>query len=263
MIKTHEDQAQLQFDIIRIIEWSKKWQLPFNIDKCCVMHYGYSNVNADYHMNTINISEENLQRDLGINFDSNLKFSKHIGVITKKANSRLGIIKRTFQSLSPDIFLPLYKTLVRPILEYCSCVWSPMLKKDMIEIEKVQRRATKMVKGFNTMEYNERLYRLNLDSLHFRRKRGDLLQVYKILKGIENIESNKFFSINQDRTRGHCLKLFKKQSNCNLRLHSFSQRVIKDWNGLNEETVRCETLNSFKTALKREWCLHPERYDMP
>ena len=212
-------------------------------------------------MSNTELSESVLEKDLGVHFDPSLKFSSHIGKITAKANQRLAIIKRTFSKMTPAMFLPLYKTLVRPILEYCSSVWNPLLKKDRVEIEKVQRRTTKIIQD---LEYSERLFRLKLDSLNFRRRRGDLIQVFKILKNKENVDTDLFFTLNmEDRTRGNLMKLFKKQSHSNIRLNSFSQRVVNDWNNLSNAVILCDSVNSFKTALKKEWASHPERYDMP
>ena len=258
------DISAIQQDLDALYNWSVKWQLGFNATKCKVIHYGSNNMEANYYLNGILLESTSKERDLGVIFDDKLKFSEHIGAITAKANSRLGIIKRTFSNLTPAIFVPLYKTLVRPLLEYCSPIWSPILKKDSIEIEKVQRRATKLVKQIVNLDYNERLHFLKLDSLHFRRRRTDLIQVFKIIKGIDNIDHNIFFEISHNtHTRGHSLKLFKKQSNCNLRKQVFSQRVINDWNSLKESTVQCKTVDSFKSALKKEWAHHPDRYDMP
>ena len=264
IIQSLQDHKHLQEDIIRLVEWANKWQLTFNIEKCKVLHYGKNNPCLKYVMSNTELSESDLEKDLGVHFDPSLKFSSHVGKITTKANQRLAIIKRTFTNMTPEMFLPLYKTLVRPILEYCSSVWNPLLKKDKVEIEKVQRRATKIIHEFKDLEYSERLFRLKLDSLNFRRRRADLIQVFKILKNKENVDKEVFFTLHMDdRTRGNQMKLFKKQSHSNIRLNSFSQRVVNDWNNLSNEVVLCDSVNGFKTALKIEWASHPERYDMP
>ena len=263
-ITSIEDNEKLQEDLNALNEWSRKWQLGFNTSKCKTLHYGTNNKQFTYLLDGDTIENSTLEKDLGVTFDLKLKFSEHVGIITRKANSRLAIIKRTMHNLTPNIFLPLYKTLVRPILEYCSAVWNPMLMKDRIEIEKVQRRATKLIPSLCNLEYSERLYRLNLDSLHFRRRRSDIIQVFKIVKGFDNVKCDNFFKVNADnRTRGHSLKLVKVSNNCNTRLNSFSQRIINDWNSLEEATIQCKTINSFKSALKKEWSNHPDRYDMP
>ena len=159
--------------------------------------------------------------------------------------------------------MPLYKALVQPLLEYCSPVWNPMLKKDKTEIEKVQRRATKLIKSLSDLEYDERLYRLGLDSLNFRR-RADVIQVFRIVKEIDNLDTHLFFKfLESDRTREHNLRIFKIHCSCITRANSFSNRIINDWNSLSQEVVDCKTINSFKSALKKFWINHPERFDMP
>lgn len=92
-----------------------------------------------------------------------------------KGNQVLGMIRRTMVSRDKDVILKLYKSLVRPHLEYCVQVWSPSLKRDIKIIEKVQRRATKMIKGMHCLSYDERLLRCRLTTLERRRIRGDLI----------------------------------------------------------------------------------------
>ena len=134
-------------------------------------------------------------------------------------------------------------------------------KKDIDNLERVQRRATKIIKGLKNMEYPDRLRILGLDSLQFRRRRNDVLQVFRLFRKIDNIEVGKFFVVNDNgRTRGHSFKLTKLRAETNQRLHSFSHRVINDWNNLNQTTVDCKTLNSFKNALSKEWANHPDRF---
>ena len=98
-----------------------------------------------------------------------------------KANQRVGIIRRTFTKLNKDSFKILYKSLVRPILEYCSVIWFPLFKSEAVEIEKVQRRATKLIPGFKDLPYSDRLKALNITTLAYRRKRADILQIYPSL----------------------------------------------------------------------------------
>ena len=160
--------------------------------------------------------------------------------------------------------LPLYKTLVRPLLEYAIAVWNPHLKKDIENIERVQRRATKLIKSIKDKAYPDRLRILNLDSLQFRRRRNDIIQVFRIIRKIDKLHLSSFFTLHtQVATRGHELKLAKPRALTNCRLKSFSHRVVNDWNNLKPETIKCTTLNAFKNALSREWKNHPERFFNP
>ena len=260
-ISSISDNTALQADIDRLLLWSKKWQLPFNIEKCKIIHYGRDNITANYKMYNNTVFSEETEKDLGILFDCNLKFSAHVRTIVAKANSRVGLLRRNFSNLSPPIFLPLYKALIRPLLEYGSVVWSPILKGDQDQIEKVQQRATKLVKTISHLPYSDRLRHLKLDSLKYRRRRADLIQVYRIIYEVDKIDTNDFFTLSENhRTRGHQKKLLKLRANTSLRLNSFSMRIVNDWNNLSEATIKSVSINAFKTALKNEWSSHPDRY---
>ena len=260
-IKTSEESSILQDDINQLVEWTQKWQLPFNMEKTKVLHYGRNNSEHNYQIGGLNIEKDCSEKDLGVTFDNSLKFSTHIASIVQKANSRLGIIKRNFSITSKEIIIPLYKSLVRPILEYGSSIWNPALRRDYLEIEKVQRRATKMISNISHLSYENRLRHLKLDSLAFRRRRSDMIQVYRIIHKIDNINFTDFFQFNvESATLGHSLKLKKPRINNNLRQNAFAIRVINDWNQLKDETVTSTSINIFKTNLAAEWDNHPERY---
>ena len=134
------------------------------------------------------LTEVSHEKDLGVWVTNKLESSLHCHKAVASANKILGMIRRTFQNMSKDLFVFLYRTYVRPHLEYCVQLWSPYLAKDIDIIEKVQMRATKLVKGFSRLPYSIRLQKLGLYSLYCRRERGDLIETYKILKGYYNIE---------------------------------------------------------------------------
>ena len=113
--------------------------------------------------------------------------------MVKSANRILGMINRTFLYKSEQVILQLYKSLVRPNLEYCIQAWWPHLVKDIQSIENVQHRATRMISSLKGLSYDERLVSLKLTTLETRRLRGDLIEVFKILKGIDNMDCSKFF----------------------------------------------------------------------
>ena len=182
---TDEDQRSIQEDINSLIQWSDSWLLKFNISKCKHMHLGTRNTQTVYKMDGMDIEQTTCEKDVGVYIDNELKFQRHIAESIKKANQKLGIIKRNFSHLDKDSFLSLYKSLVRPHLEYCSCVWSVIYKKDAISIENTQRRATKLVHHIQHLPYSDRLQYLGLPSLEYRRIRTDVIQLYKIVNNID------------------------------------------------------------------------------
>ncbi|XP_072018255.1 uncharacterized protein [Amphiura filiformis] len=111
------------------------------------------------------------EKDLGVKFDPSLTFSKHVDMVANRANRMVGIIRRTFDYINKDMLKILYKSLVRPHLEYANCIWSPVLHRDNVRIERVQRRATKIVADLKEMAYEERLKELDLPTLAYRRLR--------------------------------------------------------------------------------------------
>ena len=124
------------------------------------------------------------------------------------------IIRRTFTYMDENMFLTLYKSLVCPVLEYCSTVWSTYYKKDSERIEKVQRKATKLVRTIKDWDYSERLKHLKLPSSVYRRRRADLLQVFRYFKGLDLLKGDELFTVDKSaKTRGHSLKLVKARVN--------------------------------------------------
>ena len=112
-----------------------------------------------------------------------LKSARQCTEAAKKATTVLILIKRHFHDINIPTFRILYKTFVRPHLEYCVQVWSPYSRKDINTLERIQMRATKLVPELRHLTYNKRLHRLDLTTLEKRRLRGELIETYKILSG--------------------------------------------------------------------------------
>jgi len=244
----------LQDDIIKLQDWSCTWNLYFNVSKCASMHIGKKNERCEYVMKVdndykpINVCES--EKDLGVTFDCELSFDLHIQRVVGKANQMIGIIKRAFTYLDKETFLKLYKAFVRPHLEYANVIWSPFLKRQSIQIEKVQRRATKLLKECQNMSYSDRLNYLKLHSLKGRRMRGDLIQMFKICNHIDDVDAHSLFSFSQtDITRNSQGKVFIKHCNTNKRKFSFSFRVANHWNSLLPNVKFARNTNSFKNLL--------------
>ena len=120
----------------------------------------------------------------------------------------LGILKRNFKHTDKDTFVNLYKTIVRSHLDYAISVWAPHSKKLIDDLERVQRRATKLVRHCKDLCYQDRLKYLQLPTLAYRRARGDMIEVYKILTNKYDEEVNLKLGLSKNTsTRGNSLKL--------------------------------------------------------
>ena len=129
---------------------------------------------------------------------------------------------------SPDILTRLYKSLARPHLEYCVSASSPHYVKDRERFERVQHRFTRMVPGLKGLEYGGRLERLNLLTLEERRNRADLVELFKISKGLSAIPWNSFRVDSAERTRGHSKKLIKGSFRRDIRKYFFCSGLSTD-----------------------------------
>ena len=207
------------------------------------------------------LTESEVEKDLGVNIDNKLTFRQHIAQSTTKANKVVGIIRRSFDFLSEDTFVQLFKALVRPILEYGHTVWQPHLKMLSRDLEDVQRRATKLLSTMKNKSYPERLATLQLPSLEHRRKRGDMVDVYKYVHGIYKTQQPKFILNESRSTRGSSLKLAKTHHRLNVRGIFFTVRVVNTWNSLPENVVAAPSLNTFKARLDAFWRDLPSKYD--
>ena len=252
-----KDKDILQADLLSLLKWSDKWQLKFNISKCGILHIGTNNPKFDYYMDndmSIKLKEVSSEKDVGVTFSDNLKFDIHINNIVNKANQMVGIIKRSFTYLDKDMFLLLYKALVRPHLEYANVIWHPTFKRQSIMIEKVQRRATKILKEIANLEYKDRLISLKLPSLKYRRTRGDLIETYKILHTVNNVNPDNFFKLmpQSSTTRNSTFKIYKEYAKSTPRCNFLSNRIINLWNSLSVQTKLAPDLVALKRNIDLE-----------
>ena len=249
----------MQNNLDKLSEWGKTWQMSFNENKCKVMHLGYRNDKVKYILNDIQLKSVDNQIDLGVTVSNTLKPSQQCSEIIKRANKIIGLIGRSFECKSKTVILTLYTSLVRPLLEYCVQAWCPYYQKDIDKLERVQRRVTKMIPSLRNKSYEERLEELNLFTLSQRRLRGDLIQAFKIIKGIDNMDCSKYFTLDlSNYTRGNGCKIIGKPFNSNESKNSFFHRVVEKWNALPREVIDCNTVENFKYRLDKYFASNPQ-----
>ena len=261
------DSLIIQKDIEELEKWSKDWLLQFHPDKCHVLTIGkFTNIKHahPYTLNENQLEHVFTEKDLGILIDAELNFEEHISKQVNKANSILGIINRGFEDLSPKIFLTLYGTFVRPHLEYAQSVWSPKLRKHINLLEGVQRRATRLVKLYRNLPYEERLRKLELPTLEFRRSFCDMVQVYKHLHFYDKDTIPKKLTPRPRPNRRHKDELLPNFAIDGFRgpqTKSFYYRTIPTWNKLPAEVIAADSIKDFKEKLNEAWENHSKRYD--
>ena len=265
-VANQEDALQLQLDINSLELWSRKWLLKFHPRKCHVLTLGKFHNITYTHRYTLHQQElEHVfeQKDLGVTLDAELRFDEHISAKVKKANSIVGLIRRNFSYLDGLLFKKLFTTFVRPHLEYCQAVWSPYLKKHKRLLESVQRRATKLVDGLHQLSYSERLKKLDLPSLVYRRARGDMIEVFKHFHFYDKHTLAERFTPRFRSSRRHDYQLLRKASKDGIRgpqTNSFYFRTVKTWNELPKEVVHAIDVNEFKKQLDQAWNKLPIKF---
>ena len=201
VVKDAEDGRRMQILIDKLQQWSEMWGMGFNASKCKIIHIGFNNPRCTYTMNGIQIEETKEEKDLGVWTEASMKPGKQCATAAKSANFTLGQIQRAFHYRTKKTLVPLYKSFVRPKLEFAVQAWSPWHEGDKKVLEKVQERMIRMLSDAQGATYEEKLKSVNLTTLTERRERGDAIEAFKTLKGINKVDKNKWFEIEQDGTR--------------------------------------------------------------
>ena len=244
------EKDSIQTDLDQLVSWQNTWLLYFNTTdhKCKVLHVGANNPQNKYHLGEVELPKIESEKDLGVLISEDWTFNKHINSIVNKANSTSAWILRNVVSRLPNVLLKIYQTIIRPHLEYCVQLWSPLPSHGnwglILSIENVQRQLTRSIEGVGLLSYKNRLEKLGLTTLLERRLRGDLIETFRIVAGIADYGGTFF------RTSQSGRNLLSRPGDQNSKKYGFlTRRVIYYWNKLPSHVKNAETVNQFKNRL--------------
>ena len=254
-IQSMDDQAALQRDLNALDQWGSTWMMAFNTKKCHTMSFTKARkprFSFEYSLAGDLLQSVASHPYLGLTFSRKLNWNDHIDHICARANQALGFIRRNLSKCPRTLKEMAYKTLVRPLLEYCSPVWNPHQSTRTNQIEMVQRRAARFVlRRYGRLDSpTEMLESLKWPSLHERRQDQSLTTVFKVVNNLTAIDKDSYFINQAGSTRRKHDQTFRRiQCATDAYRHSFFPGIIQHWNALPEHVVSAPSLETFKARL--------------
>ena len=251
VVSNEEFSYQLQTNIDRLSQWCSKWKMSINIDKCAIMRITRhkDTVTPIYHLNHKQVPVVSEFKYLGVHISDKCTWQNHVRHAAGKANKMLRFIKRNFKDCPQAVKEVMYISLVRPHLEYASCVWDPWGEGMKHELEMVQRRAARFV--LNDYERHssvtDMLDSIGWDSLESRRREARLCFLYKLHHGDMKVDVGNIMCAPSYIARSdHSKKIMRLQSRLLPYHNSFFPRTIREWNMLSPAMVEAASVEEFR-----------------
>lgn len=237
LVRNPLDCNQLQGDLDSMCSWSQEWKLLFKETKCVLLRCCRKGVqvNSTYSLSNESIQVRDTHKDLGVMISSDLTFTTHLDYIVGRAYRVLGLLRRTFRmSANVNEKRLLYISLVRSQLMYCSSIWHPYLVKEIVRLERVQRRATKYILNDYRSDYKSRLVSLNLLPLMYILELNDVMFCVKSLQSpTRDFNIRDFITFSSGGTRSStAMKMAHTRSISNSSRHFYFNRIARLWNSL-------------------------------
>ena len=260
-INQTEDVEQFQNDLDTLYIWAQANNMKFNGEKFLVLRYGKNQElkeNTSYFTENMNdvIMQVNKCRDLGIIMNDAGNFTDHIETVCTKVRQKIGWILRTFYTRDSNFLKHMFKTLVQPIIDYCSQLWAPNKGAQLKKIEDLLRTFTRQIPNIKHMNYWDRLKWLKMNSEQRRFERYRIIYVWKML---ENLVPNCGVKVKSTGRTGRTLvvptsKSKERESSFLIqgpKLFNSLPREIKDMSGCGLEKFK-EALDNFLTEIPDE-----------
>ena len=272
-LKTPEDVLLLQQDLNNVLNWAKQNNMSLNEDKFELLQHHTSARNFAYLLalpfvisensyiaNKTTIEPSEYVTDLGVIMQQDLSFKLHIADIVKRARNKLSWVLSVFKSRSEIVINTLFKSMVRPIVEYCCVVWNPTKVSEIAFIESIQRTATSKIAGISDMNYWERLKKLKLMSLERRREHYVLVYMHKILQHrVPNDIGIEFYENSRLGLKARVPSLPPYRYQLSRYDGSFSVMGQSLWNVLPKYINCISNFNAFKQELDKFLLSYPDQ----
>jgi Reverse transcriptase (RNA-dependent DNA polymerase) len=245
----HCRMAQQVVDLVR--HWSITHKMPLSVEKSGVLHCGTNNPTRPYYLDGQNLPVLQHFKDLGVWKSPSASYSHHINSLIPACNRLCGSIQKAFRSRDPDMLWSAFQTYIKPKIMYAAPVWNPLLKVDIVALERVQRRFTKKFAGLNNLSYDQRLSALNALTLEQERLLADVSTLHRCIYGKSDCPLSSIgVTVSCNNKRSGKVRLEQSQHTLRTSNSLFSHRAVREWNSLPSNITSISSISSFKSKLR-------------